>query len=841
MAGNYVDIPLTVFGGLFEGMPATALPAGASSDCANVKLIPGAVGTRPGINLVAGALGPSTANGVYLKTYICGKLGTLGLININMAVGSNAAFWESIGGGVWSQIPLTAPFSSTFKTSSSVTAFGREYFASGDGSNGTDMPLQFDGTFMDRVSQEGPGGAPTTGDSTIPGDITAGGHGLAVCFVTRQGYITAPGLISDWTAAGGFQAAVAAIPTGPSNVVARIIIMTLAGGGDFYYVPSMIINDNTTTTLNFSVPDTTLAAGTDATSLFDQIVLGECQGVTYYSSRLFWWGERNKINNALNLMFDGGFDPSTGVPLGWTPSGSPSPGGSPELVDVVWGGAWSLTGDGVSAFRGGINQQVATDQFGVPIIQLGTPYVVRARIKYDPSQPTPTAGTINVGLSTFPLPISGSSGITLNCASLTNQYVEYVSTPVTILPFGSHSTPFLHVYTGGILNNGARILVDVIEICPANQPFVDPSAARGSAAFNPESYDSTTSLIQVMEGSNIQFRNATTLRQNLYMLLDRGFSVTQDDGVNEPSGWSISEVSKRAGCVGVHALVNGDEWFVTVGYDGIYIFGGPEPQKISQELISLTNETQLFNWASINWNDGTMTWATLDTTNRRLLFGVPTSASTNGYANVILSLDFTAQSTWDAIANEPQVHDSAFTGKKLARDDVRKWNVWTPAAAIGCAYGANIRQNDGTYQIWLGNGSNPGNGEVYAFSDSTFSDFTVAINSYYATAYLPDPTQIEGIGARFPRQGNIYTHGFVTLNVIGSGTLNVEVIDMAGNIVKTFNITLTNPATQDFVQKLDVWAERLKYRLSTNAVGSWFILRALIPWVAVHPNTNFRS
>ncbi len=35
-----------------------------------------------------------------------------------------------------------------------------------------------------------------------------------------------------------------------------------------------------------------------------------------YSSRLFWWGERNKLGNFQNLSFDGGWSGNT--PLGWT-------------------------------------------------------------------------------------------------------------------------------------------------------------------------------------------------------------------------------------------------------------------------------------------------------------------------------------------------------------------------------------------------------------------------------------------------------------------------------------------------------------------------------------------
>jgi len=74
-------------------------------------------------------------------------------------------------------------------------------------------------------------------------------------FQTRQGYLTKPGPATSWTASGGKRAVVTNIPTGPSNVVARILCFTGTGGASFFYVGgggtlftgNMVISDNTTT------------------------------------------------------------------------------------------------------------------------------------------------------------------------------------------------------------------------------------------------------------------------------------------------------------------------------------------------------------------------------------------------------------------------------------------------------------------------------------------------------------------------------------------------------------------------------------------------------------------
>ena len=175
-------------------------------------------------------------------------------------------------------------------------------------------------------------------------------------FKTRQGYLTAPGPATSWTASGGLRAVVTNIPTGPSNIVARILCFTGSGGASFFYVGSgaslfsgnMVINDNTTTSIAVDFSDAILLAGTNVDNLFNLVELGDCAGVTDYSERLFWWGERNKMNNWLNLGFDGGFTgPSLPhYPLGWTPDAVFAPGGTDEESFVVWGAAYSIVGNG---------------------------------------------------------------------------------------------------------------------------------------------------------------------------------------------------------------------------------------------------------------------------------------------------------------------------------------------------------------------------------------------------------------------------------------------------------------------------------------------------------------
>src|SRR5208337_2178081 len=152
------------------------------------------------------------------------------------------------------------------------------------------------------------------GTAAVAGNIVAGLHQITVLFKDREGYLTRyapPGL---WTAGGLKRVTVSNIPIGPPNIVARILAFTLVAGNNFYYlsgVPQIgssnfVINDDTTTSITVDFNDAILAAGTNVDNQLNLIYLGETAGLASYSDRLFTWGGVNKINNMLNLSFDGG-------------------------------------------------------------------------------------------------------------------------------------------------------------------------------------------------------------------------------------------------------------------------------------------------------------------------------------------------------------------------------------------------------------------------------------------------------------------------------------------------------------------------------------------------------
>ena len=425
----------------------------------------------------------------------------------------------------------------------STTLFGREYMAFGDGVTGQDLPRQYDDVKYDRVSQIGPAEGPALADATS-GSISPGVHQCVVVFVTRQGYWTAPSPPVSWTAAGGLEVSVTNIPTGPTNVVQRLLAFTASGGASFYHVPAtMVINDNTTTSVTVDFSDTILLSGVSMDYLFGQIELPEQLGVVGYTERLFWWGERANMDNWRNLTFDGGWDASgNGRPLGWQLDTAFGAGGSRQSGDSVWGDAYMITADGATAARGYIFQNAILDDDGDPLFVANTDYSVRARVARTSGL---TTGTLRINAFSPSLGQIGT-GLAVTVVQATTEYQEFIAdlfAPQTSLP----SDLTLRVYADGVpAPSGQSFLVDVIEVFPT-AAAANPSLVRASGTETPEAYDGVSGIMSIAENNGQGIRAAFTLRNNFYFVKERSMYVTANDGVNEPALWQVEEVSNKVG------------------------------------------------------------------------------------------------------------------------------------------------------------------------------------------------------------------------------------------------------------------------------------------------------
>ncbi|PYU11265.1 MAG: hypothetical protein DMG37_17420 [Acidobacteria bacterium] len=670
------------------------------------------------------------------------------------------------------------------------------------------------------------------GTAAAAGSVSAGVHQVCVIFQTRQGYLTKPSPATTWTASGGKRAVVTNIPTGPANIVGRILCFTGAGGASFFYTGSgstlfsgnMVIPDNTTTSLTVDFSDAILLAGVNVDDLFKLIELSDCAGVLDYAQRLFWWGERNKQNNWLNLGFDGGFTgPSLPhYPLGWTPDAVFAPGGTDEGNFVVWGAAYSIAGNGTTATRGLITQPAVTDSLGAPLIQANTDYTVRARCARNALL---SQGTFHVHLFSATGGIN-TTGLQLSAAQLTTGYVEYsaqLTAPLAIIP----GDLVLRVYADGTPNQNGQFYIDCLEIFPTAQP-VNASLVRASRVEDPESYDGIDGLLSVAENNGQAVRAAFKLRERLYFVKEHSLHVTQDDGTNEPSLWTIAEVSRKVGTPSVRGVGIGEDWVVIAHRTGLYIFNGGEPVKISQEIQP--------TWNQINWQYGHTLWVTVDTKERRIFVGVPLGTATS--PNKILVLDYRDLDDAEEIAARPPINVTS-SGRKTATDKTRKWAPWT-IAANSCAL---IERANGTAVVALGGGT-PGvggggaTGKIYQLSDTQLSDDGAAIPSYYTTHFFPERAVEQALSLGAHRK----LFSYLTLFVEGAGNLSLTSFTDSSRAAQAQQpLALSSPALKDLELPINVLGERVAFQVSTNQPGAWFRLQKFTPSVRPDPWSPVRG
>ena len=179
--------------------------------------------------------------------------------------------------------------------------------------------------------------------------ITPGTKQGSVFFISRNGSVTRPAPTSTFVIPSNCGAILCThIPVGPPNVVARGITFTESGqngiaGANFYYYDTpvsfyvngisytsdaLIIPDNTSTSATFAFSDSVLLASDEidipGNDYFNLIELGNPAWVFQYANRMMYGLCQTKIQNLLNMSFDGGFQPtySTALPLpaGWTPT-----------------------------------------------------------------------------------------------------------------------------------------------------------------------------------------------------------------------------------------------------------------------------------------------------------------------------------------------------------------------------------------------------------------------------------------------------------------------------------------------------------------------------------------
>jgi hypothetical protein len=638
-------------------------------------------------------------------------------------------------------------------------------------------------------------GNSTGGSLTLPGNLGAGQR-MGVCFfITRNEGITACSFPVTFSLTEGSNVLVVSnIPIGPPNVIARGIALTPAGGAFFYYIPdpvtitnpntgvkttytSTVVNNNTASEAQFTFTDGVLLNSTEidiqGNNLFEQIELGSCLGFIAFASRLFAWGEQNKVQNFVNLSFDGGYlsaqtfqlpfkTPSSAIvqPLGWTVD--PTFGGNGSLqLSPLFGNAYQIlnsTGSTISGATGMITQSAYQDYFQAPIINTTTQYGVRITAE---KLSTSTDGALVVDL--FSPSVNRTYGLfSVSLATLTESMVIYTGNLLTQQFFSNIPVDLqLRVYATG-LDNGSGVLIDRLEPFDLSQPVLT-TQLRGSYVDNFEAFDDVTGDLGFGTNNQQEIRCAFSLFDNLYVVKTGSMYSTTDNGVTEPDGWTVREISNKVGTPSIHGVDSGEGWAVIAGLAGIYVFDGGQPIKFSQEIDPV--------WQSINWTYGYTLWIRNDTNSRRLSIGVPLPTPNKWMPkfpvnanptepNVVLVCQYKELMTSSALAGEGPIRQS-YLGTLKSYQLGRKWSAWS----IEAGYADFITRQDTTEPLFYC--GDTGTAKIYQqLTGNHLDDGEAILDQYVSYPFIKsDEAQQLQTGLH-----NLMAE-FVTCLIVGEGAL----------------------------------------------------------------------
>ncbi len=680
--------------------------------------------------------------------------------------------------------------------------------------------LPWDGTyFVSTVNsstqfqyqQNGPDMQSTAVGTVTPhGQVAPGQHQLQVLFLTNQGYVTKPSPPVTFNANGGQYVSVSNIPLGPSNIVARILAFTGAGGAYFFYIPvpaqvngqivstATQINDNTTTSALLDFGDNTLfqALGINipGNTPVNQIVLDGALAFGYYASRLITWGQRNRIQNLLNMSFDGGALPtSSTLPTGWIPN---SAGAGGVLAAGHWNPGWSIT----AASPQGIHQSFYEDAYGAPIATPNTTYRLRCWL-------VGGSGTNTVVLTISSVSASFSSTATVSTVGAGGAWVEanFTTSMPTTIP-----TDMILTITGTV-----GVLVDEISIMYAQAPHLN-TVMFGSYVDNPEAFDGLTGKFGASQDTR-KIMDFGIIRQSMnFLTQDPSGRLHQvsDNGTTEPAGWTVNEIASDCGILSAFALTKsqaddnsasgGEEWFAWASSSGARIFGGDQPYKISQEIQP--------DWDLISPYYCTTTWALNDPVKRMMFFGLPqTNVDVQGAPSKIYTMSYRELDTAYQIATSGPIH-TGLSGRLVATDHTRKWSPWNLTMN-----GASLMYRQATagpgglppealsVVLFAGNGQDPGAaagfGNIYTLSAAKLTDDDYGqVHPYYTTYFFVTHEQEQALhcqnakGEMVPLGSMRKLLQYVTAYIgypAPSGTCNITLTFYPDSLTNAWPLTVT--------------------------------------------------
>lgn len=702
----------------------------------------------------------------------------------------------------WPVPQTTTPTYYQVLAAPSPTAFQVQIdYPDGQWTGGT-VTYAWDGTFFVAsvpnttsftYKQYGPDASTSQVGTVTPYGLAAPGiHQVQLSFLTRQGFITAPSPPAIFIANGGQYLSVTNIAIGPSNVQARILQFTGTLGSYFFYIPTPAIEngqqvstatqleDNTSTSALLDFSDNTLfasiAVSEPGNNLANQIVLDSALGFSFFAGRLSAYGMRNRVQNLLNMGFDGGYVPSApNYPTGWkvTPPIAPSTAALATGLHGTtgWGLFLSPGGD-----AGNIYQSAKSDAYGAPILHPNQTYRFRLWAIVDVAD----AGmSITVQLQSASIGYSSQVVFNGTAISPMGSWLEGALMLETLPTIPSDMLLIVSAASSAVAVN---CVIDDMSLIYADQPYLD-TVAYGSYVDNPEAFDGVTGKYGSADDTR-KMMDFGIIRNTPYLLTQEPSGRLHEivvNGVTEPAGWQVDEVGANCGALSTFSLTKsqadnasasgGEEWLSWASLSGARIFGGSQPWKISQEIQP--------DWAAINPAAAKTVWSLNDPVSRVIYFGLP--AVNASAPSLIYPVNYRELDTPEQIFAGAPVH-AAYGGRLVATDNTRKWTRWNlPMNGAALMY---RDLNSLSLVLMGGNGLFPGmaagHGNAYTLNPAFLTDDDYGlISPYYVTFAFPQSDQEQQYQLGATRKLVVYT----TADAAGVGIMEITL----------FVNTLTNP------------------------------------------------
>ncbi len=743
-------------------------------------------------------------------------------------------------------------------------------------------------------------GNATGGTITVVGSATGGtlpiGAGTRQgvwIFITRNGLYTEPSPPVTYAVANGANyVQLSQIPIGPPNVIARLWATTQAGqngvpganfytttvptlftvGGVQYTSSSFLVPDNVSTTAKFTFSDYVLtqsdAIDIPGNNLFNLIEIGNPAVILQYKKRTFYIGCQNKIQNFLNMSFDGGYDATSGgaspLPLGWNVDaaynvaleGFAQSTAASLLVSPVFGNSFYVVNNAATtaAKLGMITQSAYQDAWNEPILNpdgVPVPYSFRITCR----TPAATAsGSIVVDLTNSSQGVYGTTlaSVTIPLSSLTTTMATYTFSLVPSPGLATIPPGLLLRIWGENIPAGGNFEIDRIEMFDANHPVLT-NVVWVSYADEPEQVDIQTGQLTLNSSNENPVYGATIIQDQLSFKKSTSLIEVEEAENYEPAFWNTRETSQAgSGAVGPNAFSQGADWDLSLHRTGINVFEGGKPAPISRELQAMQIGDSL--WDQINWNAAQTFWLTNDLRARRFYVGVAmntpnfwlpnASAATPTQPNVILMCNYDGCPTPELLEDAAPVHVTMF-GNLKAMDMRRKWSIWqiaSPFAGI-CLDGSTSYDT-----LFLCNGI--ASGKIYKLlaSDIQMTDDGTPIAPLYTTSGQPGQEKAAQLGIGM---GQKYVAKWMA-NVQGSAAANGLRIRMLPNTVSpTYPVTAPyipplTPTMQNNIEwRSEVRGQRIFIEFSMNQTGTpqagYFELGEVVCDMTTHPFGDFRG